>query len=145
MNEKLELYKHIYQDAEMSCYTLKKLQKDLKDKDNKIKGILEDIYKEYEVYKKKSKNFIKKNKGSIEKNSLMSKMMANMGIKKEVISDNSDSSMADLLIQGVSMGSINMEKKISDYKDALNDEDLAFANEFLSFQQFTIDKLKKYL
>ncbi len=145
MNEKLELYKHIYKDAEMSCYTLKKLEKDLKEKDNKIKSILEDIKKGYESYKKKSKELIKKNKGIIEKNSLMGKVMAGMSIKKEVISDNSDSSMSDLLIQGISMGTINMEKKIKDYENIVDSEELNFAKEFLSFQTNMIEKLKEYL
>ena len=39
MKESLELYKHIYQDSEMSCYTLNKLMNDIKEKDNKIKKI----------------------------------------------------------------------------------------------------------
>ena len=72
-------------------------------------------------------------------------MMANMGIKKEVISDNSDSHMADLLIQGISMGSINMEKKIDDYKDIVPGKDIRYAKKFLKFEQEKIEELKKYL
>lgn len=145
MNERIELYKHIYQDSEMSCYSLKTLQKDLKEKNNKIKDLLEKIYLEYEKYKKNSKKIIKRLNGTIDKNSLMSKIMANMGIKKEVISDNSDSSIADMLIQGISMGSINTERKIKDYKDSVLQEDISFANEFLKFQENSIEQLKEYL
>ena len=47
MNENSELVLHIYKDAEMSAYSLTRLLKDLKDKDNKIKKTLEDILKEY--------------------------------------------------------------------------------------------------
>ena len=71
--------------------------------------------------------------------------MAGMSIKKEVISDNSDSSMSDLLIQGISMGTINMEKKIKDYENIVDSEELNFAKEFLSFQTNMIEKLKEYL
>ena len=42
MKEKNELILHIYQDAEMGCYTVKKLMDDLKEKDNKIKKVVED-------------------------------------------------------------------------------------------------------
>ena len=48
MKENYELMEHIYKDAEMASYTLTKLIRDLKDKDNKIKKTLEDIMKEYE-------------------------------------------------------------------------------------------------
>ena len=75
----------------------------------------------------------------------MTKMMANMGVSKEVKSDNSDASIADMLIKGISMGSIDMEKKIGDYKKEVEKKDLKVAKEFLKFQQKAIDKLKKFL
>lgn len=145
MKEKFELYQHIYQDSEMSCYTITKLLDDLKDKDNKIKGLLEEILKGYEVYRIKSSKVLKKNKAVLEPNGFMPKMMASMGIKKEVRSDNSDSSMADLMLQGVSMGSINMEKKIKDYSGEVGSDELKFAKKFLKFQQESIEKLKFFL
>ena len=71
--------------------------------------------------------------------------MAGIGIKKNVLNDNSDSAIADLLIQGISMGSINMEKKIDDYRSYLSTDELKFAENFLKYQQESIEKLKKYL
>jgi len=75
----------------------------------------------------------------------MAKKGASMGIKKEVKYDNSDSSIAEVLIQGISMGSIDMEKKISAYKEEVDKEQLKFAKKFLEFQQDSITGLKKYL
>ena len=145
MNEKIEIYKHIYQDSEMSLSSLEELKKDLKDKDNKIKNILDDIIGGFTEYKKYSKKVLEKNNCELEETSFMGKMMANMGVKKEVLSDNSDSHMADLLIQGISMGSINMEKKLHDYEDKLPEEDYEYAKDFLEFEQEKIEELKKYL
>lgn len=45
MKENCELLEHIYKDSEMASYTLTKLIRNLKDKDNKIKKDLEDIHK----------------------------------------------------------------------------------------------------
>lgn len=145
MKEKNELVLHIYQDAEMGCYTVKKLINDLKEKDNKIKKLVEDIYKEYEVWKQKAKNLLKKERAEISENPAISKFMAGMSINKEVKSDNSDSAIADMLIQGISMGSIDMNKKLTAYKEDVNKEDLSIAKEFLKFQEKTIEQLKKYL
>ena len=63
MKENNELVLHIYQDAEMASYALSKLLEDLKDKDNKIKKTLEDVLKEYDDWKSKTKKYLKKRKG----------------------------------------------------------------------------------
>jgi len=145
MKENSELILHIYQDAEMACYTISKLLSDLKEKDNKIKKTIENVLKEYEEWKQKTKKYLKHENAEISENSMMAKMMAGMGIKKEVKSDNSDSAIADLLIQGVAMGNISIEKKIKQYKDDADKKELDLAEKFLKFQQKTIDIFKEYL
>ena len=145
MNENCELVLHIYKDAEMSAYTLTRLLRDLKDKDNKIKKTLEDILKEYEEWKSNTKKYLKKHDAEISENGMMAKMMAGMGIDKEVNADNSDSAIADMIIKGVSTGSVDMEKKLKQYRDEANDKELELAEDFLKFQEKTIDILKEYL
>lgn len=143
MNEKIELYKHIYKDSEMGIFTITKLLEELKEKDNKIKRDVEEILKGYERYFSEVKDLL--GDYTKDENDMMAKMGASMGIKKEVRSDNSDASIAEMLIQGVSMGSIEMEKKINNYKDVVEKKVLKFAKDFLEFQQDVITGLKKYL
>lgn len=145
MKEKNELLLHVYKDCDMSVTTLTELLDDLKEKDNKIKGVVEDLLKEYQSFLNRSKECLEKENVPLETEGVMTKMMANMGVSKEVKHDNSDSSIADLLIKGISMGSIDMEKKLEDYKKEVEKGDLKFAKEFLKFQQKAIDKLKKFL
>lgn len=142
MKENYELMEHIYKDAEMASYTLTKLIRDLKDKDNKIKKTLEDIMKEYESWKKKAMKYLKKGKQKLLILPFFEKMMANMGIKKEVKCDNSDSAIAEMIIKGISTGSTQMEKKIKAYDKEVDKSDIDVAREFLKFQEKTIDKLK---
>ena len=145
MKEKNELLLHIYKDAEMGVYTISKLLTDLKNKDNKIKASLEDTLKEYESFKNKSKKILEKDDAEIKENGIMAKMMAGMGINKEVASDNSDSALADMLIRGISMGSIEMTKKIKTYEKEVTKDELDFATKFLKFQEKTIEIYKDYL
>ena len=146
MDESLEIVNHIYKDSEMAISTLTKLSNTLEKKDNKIKDTVEDIIKGYERYFKDAKKILNKNNCKKEKNGLVSKVMANMGIDKEVRDDNSDSAMADMLIKGVSMGSIDLEKKLKKYKDKeIDDKALELANNFKDFQDDIIKKLKEYL
>ncbi len=145
MKENYELIEHIYEDANMACYTLEKLTEDLIEKDNKIKRCLEDILKEYTSYMNEARKLLEENGIKIKEKSSISKMMANKGIKKEVKKDNSDSAIAELLIQGISMGSLDMDKKISSYDKDTKKECIKFAKDFLKFQEKTINELKKYL
>ncbi len=145
MNENNELLEYVYQNSEMALYTLEKLINELKGKDNKIIKDVGDILKQYEKYYKDLKKHLKKEKLKPKDSSFLSKMGASMGIKKEVISDNSDASIADMLIKGISMGVLDIEKKLSQYDEIADKKTIKLAEDFLEFQQNTISKLKKYL
>lgn len=143
MNENNELLEYIYQDSEMAKYSIERLINELKGKDNKIIKTLEDILKKYEEYYKSIKKQLKGVKAK--PIGMMAKMGSSLGIKKEVISDNSDASIADMLIKGISMGTLDMEKKISQYDEIADKKTIKMAKEFLEFQNETINSLKKYL
>lgn len=145
MDEKYELLEHVYKDASMASYSTQKLIDKLKDRDNKIKGYLEEILEKYQDFEERAKGLLKENGVAPLDESVFKKMMSAMGISKEVKDDNSDSSIADMMIQGISMGSIEMEKKVKAYKDQVDKEHLKLAKEFLKFQEKTVDHLKKYL
>ena len=119
--------------------------KENKEKDNKIKDSVEDILKDYQNFKDKTKELLDKDGIKPEKENFVTKMMGNMGVSKEVKEDNSDSSIADMLVKGISMGCIDMEKKLSQYKDSLDENLKKIVESFLKFQESSIDKLKKYL
>ena len=145
MNETNELLEEIYKTAAMGRFSMMKLIEALKEKDNKIKGYLEELLEDYRNYEDQSKELLlKENIEPMEENAI-SKLMASMGIQKEVKGDNSDAAMAEMLIQGISMGSIEIEKQIKNYKDRVDKDDMKLAKKFLKFQEKAIEELKKYL
>lgn len=145
MEEKNELLEHIYKDAYMASYSLQKLLDEIKNKDNKIKGDVEDILQKYQEFKEEVEELLKGNGEEVNDPNFFAKMGSTMGIIKEVKTDNSDSSIADMVIQGVSMGSIETEKKLKAYEKDIEKEYKDLAERFLKFQQKSVDKLKKYL
>ncbi len=145
MNVNQELLEYIYQSSEMGVVSLTNLLKDLNEKENKLKPVISDELSFYEKYQKKSKKLIAQEKIDIKENSMMTKMMSKMGISKEVKSDNSDASIAHLLIEGLTMGVVDMESKIKNYEKDADKKILKLASEYLKFQQSEIEKLKKYL
>jgi hypothetical protein len=140
-----ELLQYIYKIAEMGKYSTTELVKELHGKDNKIKEILDDILKEYEKFYEKSLKLFDKFKIQEKEVGFMSKMSASISMKKEVLDDNSDASMADMLIKGLTMGSLEMSKKIDQYEKKADDKILNLAKELHKFQEKQIDNLKKYL
>lgn len=145
MKEKNELLMHIYDVSYMGEYSTNKLLSTLKNKNNKIKSLLEDELKEYESYKKKSEKLLRKAKIEIPKTSILTKMSSNMGIMMETMKDNSDASIASMLVQGFTMGIVEMETKINNYKEEVNKNTIKLAKNLLKFQQKEIENLKTFM
>lgn len=145
MNENTEILEYIYKDANMGAESITTLIKTLQSKDNKIKHVLEEELKKYEEYIKKSEKQLKKLKVELKEFSTMAKMSSWMGIKMEMLKDNSDARIADMLIKGLTMGTIDMNKKIDNYEKIVDKDVLKLAKEFRSFQEDSIEKLKVYL
>lgn len=145
MNVNTELLEYIYQSSEMGVVSLTNLLKAIHGKENKLKKIISEELSNYEKYQKESKKLLSKNKVEEKENSMMKKMMSKMGISKEVKQDNSDAAIAHMVIEGLTMGVVDMETKIKNYKKEADKKILKLANDYLEFQQEEIEKLKKYL
>lgn len=143
MNETNELLEYIFRSSEMGVVSLTNLLKELDNKENKLKSIISDELTKYEKFNKQSKKLLGSNK--LKKNSTMVKMMNKQGIKKEVEADNSDAKMAHLLIQGFTMGVVDIESKIKALDEKADKDIVKLGNDYLTFQQDEINKLKKYL
>ena len=72
-------------------------------------------------------------------------MGSDMGIMMETIKDNSDPALSSMLIEGITMGVVEMESKIKRYKSTCKKDILEFANNFLKFQENEIEKLKSFM
>ena len=145
MDETNELLEIMYQDTYMAVKNLEVLLKEIKDKDNKIKGEVETILKGYEDYLKEIKRIIKNNKFKPKRVSTFALMGAKMKMKSDVKKDNSDSKISDIIIQGLVMGIIDINKRVDNYKKDANKDVLKIANNLLEFQQKSVDRLKQYL
>lgn len=145
MNENMELLNFVYENAEMGVHTLNILSDTLRKRDNKIKGLIEDELKEYNNFLKESEKLLKKNKIEPKKTNLMAKLSSKMGITMETMKDNSDPAIASMVIEGVTMGIVEMQTKIENYKKIVDKKILKLATKFLKFQEEEIEKLKTFM
>ena len=145
MNENNELLLYIYENADMGVKSTTTLIRTINGKDNKIKKVLEGELKGYENFLKKSEKLLKKYKVEKKTKGIMADMGSFMGIKMEMLKDNSDARVADMLTKGFTMGNIDITKKIDTYKDDAEKDILDLAKELLEFGKANIEYLKPYL
>ena len=145
MNENNELLVHVNKTVEMGVYSTTSLLNALKNRDNKIKHVLEEELKEYEKYYNESSKLLSKNDIEASGISLMTKMNSNLGIMFETMKDNSDSAIASMLIEGFTMGVVEMKGKIDKYKNVCKHNILKLSKKVLKFQENEIVKLKTFV
>ena len=145
MNENKELLVLINENTKMGLASTKELLKLIKEKDNKIKKVLEDELKKYEDLYKKCKSLMKKYKVKSEKSRLLKNLTATLAMRMEVNKDNSDTKLASILIRGFTMGNVDIEAKIKTYKKEVSKDILSLAREILEFGENEIKLLKDFL
>jgi len=149
MSNQDELILYLCENVKMGLSSTAKIIKILKNKDNKIKKVLESYIKTYEHYLKKTKELKQKYNVKTSKNKFMQKLMANTMMEEEIKRDNSDSKIANILIRGFTMGEIDLEKRIKDFVNNLDKKEksdiLDIAKELHAFNKNSIVELKDYL
>lgn len=138
-----ELINYVYENAKMGKESCDTLLKELDGKENKIIDAVEDILKDYKDFEIKAKNMLNEDE-KMEPN-MFARISASMGIKMKTKNDNSDANIADMLIQGLTMGELEISKKIENSKKSANKEACNLAVDFKKFQKNAIVKLKKFL
>lgn len=145
MNENEELLILIHDNVKMGVNSTKKLLKLIKEKDNKIKNILEEELQRYEEFYKDVKSLMKKEGIKPMHSTILKDLTASTAMKTEVSKDNSDAKIASILIRGFDMGNINIEAKLKDYKKIANKKTVKIAEDVLEFGENQVKLLKSYL
>lgn len=149
MSNQDELILYLCENVKMGLSSTTKIIKILKNKDNKIKKVLDSYIKTYEHYLKKTKELKQKYNVKTSKNKFMQKLMANTMMEEEIKRDNSDSKIANILIRGFTIGEIDLEKRIKDFVNNLDKKEksdiLDIAKELHAFNKNSIVELKDYL
>ena len=148
MEELINKYNISAEKVENNKYESKIKQKTVKKEDffKYYKEVRKNIDKtDYLESRGISKKLIDKGKYELKENGLMSKMGASMGIKKETKADNSDAAIAHMIIEGLTMGVVDISTKINNYKDVADKKVISLASDFLKFQEDEIERLKTFL
>ena len=115
-----------------------------KTDDEKMLRELRHLAAQYEQSKTQVENRLRETGGKIKNKNPMAKAGVWMGIQMDTLTDQSNSHLADMLIQGTTMGVIDITKAKAACPEA-DAEATRIADEFLKNENESIETLKTYL
>ena len=142
MTQDMALLNFIYQNAEMGKETIPKLTKIVEDVN--FRRVLEDQLTEYQEIFDQSQKQLQDRHQKPEGLTGMEKASTYMALKMNTLTDKTSSHMAEMLIQGSTMGSVDIQKQLNKYSEA--DTDVRRLGErLLKTEQRNIEQLQQYL
>lgn len=115
-----------------------------KTEDEKMIRELKQLSEHYEQTRTQVETRLRETGGKIRDRNVMAKMGVWMGVQMDTLTDRSNSHLADMLIQGTTMGILDVTKTQSACPNA-DGESAGIAAHFLQCEQQSIDALKQYL
>lgn len=138
----MELLQFVYQNTKMGEDNLRSLLPSVEDTD--LKSHLHRQMTGYSKFNNQAEEEICKRNGQPKENSAMSKFASRMGVKMNAMKDHSASHIADMMIQGSTMGIVDMTEHLNRCGD-VDATAKRLANDVVHFEQNNIDRLKSYL
>ncbi len=142
MNGNTELLNYIYQNSQMGVRTIEQLLKIAEDKD--FTNLLQIQEEEYKKLNESAVKLLNEHGHEEKEIGAMAKVSAYMSINMKTLADKSPTHIAEMLIQGSTMGIIDATKIMKEYAEADN-VILELADKLLKTEQNNIEELKKFL
>lgn len=112
--------------------------------DSQFKEDLEFEYNKYNEILNKVNNQLTKYGSFPEDLNPMQKAMGWMSVEFNTLDDKSDSKISEMMIKGTNIGIIKGVKLLNNYTN-IDKETKNILNEFVKFQENSVERLKKYL
>ena len=145
--EKNKINKDVLDELNKGCAMGMDAIKNILEKveDKKFKDVLENEFDKYkEIHHRIENKYEEYSKDDPTETNVMNKMMTSMMTEMKLMSDNSDSKIAELLMQGTNMGIIE-GKKLLNHKEHLDKEVETILKDFIAMQESSVETYKKYL
>ena len=147
VKEKTKINKDVLDELNKGCAMGMDAIKDILEKveDAEFKDVLEGEFDKYkEMHQRIEKKYSEFSKEEPTETNAMNKMMTAMMTEMKLMTDNSDSKIAELLLQGTNMGIIE-GKKLLNHKEHLDKEVESILKEYIEMQENSVEIYKQYL
>ena len=146
-SEKNKVNKDVLDELNKGCAMGMDAIRDILDKveDTKFKKVLDDEFDKYkDVHHRIEEKYEDYSKEEPTETNAMNKAMTTMMTDMKLMTDHSDSKIAELLMQGTNMGIIE-GKKLLNHKEHLDKEVESILKDFIDMQENSVETYKKFL
>lgn len=142
MSKDVEMLEFICKNTEMGRDNITNLIHELEP--GQLRNALEKQARGYEKAYDEAEKMLKARGEAPSPASKMAKTMAHMNMEMRRLMDDSDSQVAEMVIQGSTMGITKMTQRLHDY-EGHNPAITALAGQQIRAEQSNIEEMKKYL
>lgn len=144
MNANIEMLNYIYKNAQMGQNSINHLLDIIKN-DSKFRNLLESQFKEYKDIFDTAEEALNKLGYEAKGTSAIQKFETYMMIDIKTLNDKTPDHVAEMLIQGSTMGIIQITRRLKDYQGSLDKSVQRFAEKLLSTEQHNVEECRKFL
>ena len=143
-NHSTEMLDRMYKNVKMGSDSMINIMSRVKDS-----GLREELTSQldrYEKYGKQVGKMICDEGGKPKEEGLMTKMSAKLGMAMNTMTDSTTSHLAQMVIEGATMGMTDMTKIVREFENRpCSEASLKLAREIATFEENSIKDLKKFL
>ena len=135
-----KMYKNVKMGSDSMVNILPKV------KDEALKAELTSQLDKYEYYSKQVAGMIYDEGGTPKEENILTKAGSKIGIEMNTMMDSTPSHLAQMVIEGATMGMTDMTKILREYENkSCSEGAIKLAKEIAQFEDKSVDALKKYL
>ena len=135
-----KMYKNVKMGSDSMVNIISKV------KDTELKQELTNQLDKYESYSKKVAGMIYDQGGTPKEENILTKAGSKIGIEMNTMMDSTPSHLAQMVIEGATMGMTDMTKIVREYENKnCSEQAMKLAKEIAEFEDKSIDSLKQYL
>ena len=139
-----ELLEELYKNVNMGSASLTNIMP--KVKSSELSSELTSQLGEYGKFAKQIETELKANGHEANGEGLMTKISAKMGIEMNTLTDSSDNHIAQMVIEGTTMGITDTIRLVRDYENSnCRESALSLAKSVVSFQENAVERTKAFL
>lgn len=142
MDENEEFLNYIYQNAEMGKNTINQIIGISEDK--ALKRVLESQLREYNEIFDTANNKIELTRKTSKSIGTIPRLTTYLSINLKTMTNKTSAHIAEMMIQGSTMGIIDVTRKIKEYKNVTKDVK-ELGNRLLKFEQQNVEEMKRFL
>lgn len=139
-----EMLEKIYKNMKMGSDSMVNLMSAAKD--SEFKSLMTAQLDGYEKFASQARTRLLEVDGDPKEENVMTKMWASVGMKMNTMMDSTTSHIAEMIIEGSTMGMNDTIKILREYENTnASETSLKLAKDIIKFEENNIEKMKKYL